>query len=41
MEEELLAKYYAAGSGKKFEKIGDKIISDKRTCDDVGKLIQL
>jgi hypothetical protein len=41
MEAELRTEYYAAGSGKKFENVGDKIVPDKRTYNDDGKLIQL
>ena len=41
MEAELRTEYYAAGSWKNFEKIGDKIVPDKRTYNDDGKLIHL
>jgi hypothetical protein len=42
MEAELHTEYYAAGSGRRFEKTGDMIVWDKRSyIDDDNKLIQL
>jgi hypothetical protein len=42
MEAELRTEYYAAGSGRRFEKNGDVIVRDKQTyIGDDNTLIQL